>query len=143
MNREHSKYLLSIQYTILNLKFSLSAISKLFFADFKKLKNGKKFWHEWETTYLNGLFQKNMRKVPIKAKKGPYTFLLDTACPLYNLEFAAILSNLVKIANFQSYFCPWQFRNDKIYINLHNVRPKNPILTYSTVFWNGPYLLEY
>ena len=47
---------------------------------------------------------------------------------------------MVKIANFQSYFCPWQFRNGKTYINLHNIRPKNPILTYSTVFWNGPYI---
>ena len=68
----------------------------------------------------------NLRIDLIKAKKDPCKFLHDSAAPvhltvLHKREFAAISSNLAKIPIFQSYFCLWQFRNGKTYMNLHYI----------------------
>ena len=61
------------------------------------------------------------KKRPCKARKDSYTISTGYYLPisvLQNLEFAAILPNLFKIALFKGHFDTWGIVNRKIYMNL-------------------------
>ena len=67
-----------------------------------------KISHELKTTYLN-----EFENRPNKGQKRPLHDKPVHFTVQHNREFSAISPNLVKIAIFQSYFCPWQLRNGK------------------------------
>ena len=71
-----------------------------------------------------------MKKDPVKAKKEPHMKLPVHITVLHNQKFAAISSNLVKIAIFKDIFAPGNFKEMAKYTYICiRISQKIPILT--------------